>query len=62
MNIQDGLDDLIQKWEFWKVIRVSAWIARFRQNCRTKERIVGPLTNEELNAQIEFWIKRVQSR
>lgn len=64
VEAEDELDDLMKKWEFWKALRITAWIARFRRNCTTKceERLVGPLTTQELNAQIEFWVKRVQSR
>ena len=41
-----------------------AWINRFAANSRAKkaERIKGPLTTEEIQNQIRWWIKRVQAR
>ena len=59
---QDGLDNLIEKWDLWKAVRITAWIARFTKNCRTKEKVTGPLTTEEINEELEFFIKRAQSR
>ncbi len=59
---QDGLDNLIEKWDLWKAVRITAWIARFTKNCRTKEKVTGPLTTEEINERLEFFIKRAQSR
>ena len=45
---QDELDNLIEKWDLWKAVRITAWIARFTKNCRTKEKITGPLTTEKI--------------
>ena len=59
---QDDLDNLMEKWDLWKTVRITAWIARFGKNCQTKEKITGPLTTDEINAQLEFWIKRAQDR
>jgi hypothetical protein len=56
------LDNLIEKWDLWKAVRITTWMARFTKNCRTKEKITGPLTTEEINEQLEFWIKRAQSQ
>ena len=59
---QDDLDNLMEKWDLWKTVRITAWIARFGKNCQTKEKTTGPLTTDEINAQLEFWIKRAQDR
>ena len=44
---------------FWRVIRISAWIMRFLQNCRSKKsnRVSGPLTTAETEKQVKWWIK-----
>eukprot|EP00112_Aurelia_sp_Birch-Aquarium-sp1_P024216 Seg7543.1 transcript_id=Seg7543.1/GoldUCD/mRNA.D3Y31 product="hypothetical protein" protein_id=Seg7543.1/GoldUCD/D3Y31 len=45
-------------------MRLMAWMNRFATNCRAKkaDRIKGPLTTEEIQSQIKWWIKRVQAR
>ena len=58
---QDDLNNL-WKWDFWKAVRITTWIARFGKICQTKEKITGPLTTDEINAQLEFWIKRAQDQ
>jgi hypothetical protein len=42
---EDKLDELMEKFEYWKVIRITAWVARFISNCKLKqsERVKGPL-------------------
>ena len=60
----DAFDALLEKYELWRVLRVGAWIWRFLHNIRTvrKQRIVGPLTTEEIQKQTTFWIKRSQQQ
>ena len=31
---EDKLDELMEKFEYWKVIRITAWVARFINNCK----------------------------
>ena len=59
-----ALDDLFEMHELWRVLRVSAGVARFLHNTRTnrKRRVVGPLTTEEIQKQTTFWIKRAQQQ
>lgn len=47
----DNLDALLDKFSYWKAIRVCAWIRRFFFNFRTRKisRATGPLTTQELN-------------
>lgn len=42
------LDELLEKHELWRVLRVGAWVARFLHNIRAgrHQRVVGPLTTE----------------
>lgn len=56
------LDELLHKHNLWRVLRVSAWMARFIHNSRNKstERKKGPLTSEELKVQRRFWERRAQ--
>lgn len=60
----DQLDEVIQKCEFRKVIRITAWITRFIRNAKVKHRgrIEGPLTTDEIEEATLVWVKRVQHR
>ena len=58
----DTFDELLNKHELWKVLRICSWIRRFFHNCRMpiKERNSGPLKSVEVERQKMWWIKRVQ--
>ena len=58
----DSLLLLIQKFSFLKIMRITAWLLRFRNNC-IKQGIKrsGPLTTEELQELTTAWIKRIQN-
>ena len=61
----DKLDEILEKFQFRKAMRVTAWVMRFIGNCRPEKReyIKGPLTTQEINDHaVLFWIKRVQFR
>ena len=60
----DELDTLLEKSNYWKTMRICAWIMRFAHNVRSKKigRLKGPLTTEETNKARIFWVKRVQTR
>ena len=60
---KDDLDDLMVKWDFWKTLRICAWIARFVFNTRVpnEERRTGTVTTGELDTQRHFWERRTQS-
>ena len=61
----DKLDEILEKFQFRKAMRVTAWVMRFIRNCRSgkREYINGPLTTQEINDHaVLFWIKRVQFR
>lgn len=53
----DNLDALLDKFSYWKAIRVCAWIRRFFFNFRTRKisRATGPLTTQELNLVKLLW-------
>lgn len=60
----DELDILLQKFTYWKTMKICAWMMRFVHNVRSKTigRLKGPLTTEETNKAKIFWVKRVQMR
>lgn len=60
----DELDILLEKFNYWKTMRICAWMMRFVHNVRSKTigRLKGPLTTEETNKAKIFWVKRVQTR
>ena len=57
------LDDLIKKFNVWKVLCVCAWIKRFIMNCRPKiqDPQHGPLRAGEIKNAKKWWIKQVQN-
>ena len=56
----DGLDQVLEKHDLHRTIRVSAWILRFTNNCKTHEKQRGPLTTQEIENARLWWIKRAQ--
>ena len=42
-------DNLLDKHEFWKFIRIIAWVKRFITNFKGKTKLSGPLATEETN-------------
>ena len=64
IEIKDEADDILEKHSFWRRIRIMAWMTRFLHNGRvTKlERVRGPLSTDETEAQIKWWIKRERVR
>ena len=58
----DPMADLVHKFEFKKVIRVSAWVRRFVTNVCAKGDATqrGPLTTEEIQMSVEMWVRKSQ--
>ena len=56
------LDDLLEKFNLTKTLRVVAWSWRFVGNSRLKreERMMGPLKTDEVQRLHLFWTKRAQ--
>ena len=42
-------DIFINKFEFWKTIRILSWINRSSHNIKSKEKQAGPLKTDEIN-------------
>ena len=51
---EDSFDELLGKFNMWKVVRVGAWVTRFVTNLRVREgeRTTGPLKTKETQKQI----------
>lgn len=62
MRPKDRLDKLLGKVGLSKVIRIGAWLLRFKSNSRVKkhERMAVPVTTQEIQYQHLFWTERVQ--
>ena len=58
----DIFDELLDKYQLSKVLRIGAWIYRFISNCKkdSREREVGPIKTSEIKQQQLWWILRVQ--
>jgi hypothetical protein len=61
---RDELDQVMEKYELWKAVRITTWVVRFINNCRVKRlaRKKGPISTEETEEQVNFWIRRTQAR
>ena len=59
-NLPNTYDQLLQKHNLHRTLRIGAWIARFTYNCKSREKRRGPLITEELNPVRSWWIKQVQ--
>jgi len=53
------MDWMLQRFNYWKMLRITAWILRFRENC-LDQRHKGPLTTEEINDAETLWIILMQ--
>lgn len=60
----DSFDNILGKCAYWKTMRIMAWMARFLHNLKSsqEEPQRGPLTTEEIQCQVNWWIKREQHR
>ena len=56
----DWGNSLIQKFSYWKLLRVTALVKRFADNCRVKEKRKGPITTEEISSAETFWLRFAQ--
>ena len=54
----------MEKYELWKAVRITTWVVRFINNCRAKRlsRKKGPISTEETEERVNFWIRRTQAR
>ncbi|XP_002734893.1 uncharacterized protein LOC100366659 [Saccoglossus kowalevskii] len=58
-DLNKWVQDLLSRFPFWKLLRITAHIKRFADSCRGMRRI-GPLTKSEMSAAETVWIKMTQ--
>ena len=58
----DDFDQILEKHELRRTLRVTTWILRFIHNCRNKEKRDGPLSTSETEEAETWWIKREQNK
>ena len=51
---------MLQKYAYWKLLRVTAYIRRFIDYCQKKKENIGPLTAEEINLAERTWVRIAQ--
>lgn len=60
--VSDCFDDVLEKHDFRRALRVMAWVTRFIENCKKSRTLTGPLTTAEVERVKWKWIKRVQEQ
>ena len=56
------VDELLHRYSsYWKLLRVTAYVKLFVNNCKETEKQKGPLKTEELQAAERFWITQAQA-
>ncbi|XP_023711286.1 uncharacterized protein LOC111866509 [Cryptotermes secundus] len=60
LGVHSSLIDATRFSSYWKLIRTTAWIFRFKQSLLRRERFRGELTAAELAAARAYWIQTVQ--
>ncbi|XP_006816656.1 uncharacterized protein LOC102804930 [Saccoglossus kowalevskii] len=58
-DLNKWVQDLLSRFPFWKLLRITAHIKRFADSCRGMRRI-RPLTKSEMSAAETVWIKMTQ--
>ena len=58
---EDALWTLIEKYSYWKAIRVTAWVNRFLLNSKHGKLLIGPLSTTEIELAKNHWVRKVQS-
>ena len=58
----DVMDQLLERHDLHRALRVNAWVARFIRNCRGRQKLSGPLSTSEIDNVRRRWILLVQQR
>ena len=53
------VETMSSRFDYWRMIRVTSWILRFKNNC-TGEKQVGPITAAETSQSERVWFRLVQ--
>lgn len=64
VKASDELDKMLEKFNFMKSMRVTAWLKRFADNYKRKksERKRGLLGTDEMQGKMDLWVKRTQTQ
>eukprot|EP00794_Sanderia_malayensis_P020989 gene20989-23041_t len=57
---QEWTNGILQKYGYWKLCRITAWMKRFTDNCRLEHKLCGPLSADEITTAENAWIKMAQ--
>eukprot|EP00794_Sanderia_malayensis_P017860 gene17860-19641_t len=57
---QEWTNGILQKYGYWKLCRITAWMKRFSDNCRLEHKLCGPLSADEITTAENAWIKMAQ--
>ena len=59
----DALDHMLSNHALPRVLRIGAWVWQLIHNCRNqaRNRMMGPISTEEIQHQELWWIKRAQN-
>ncbi len=61
VQASDGLDAVLEKHDYLKAKRITAWVVNNFRSDQIKQR-KGPISIKEINEQIIFWTKSIQSK
>ena len=57
--VKDWAEGLLNKFPYWKLLRIAAYVNRFIDGCK-KSIWVGPITNSEIGEAEKKWIQITQ--
>ena len=60
-EIRRNLSAIKKNLKFWKVIWITSYSYRLLENCKHKEKLLGPVKANEKKAKV-FWIKYDQGK
>ena len=60
VDVSDQFDAVLEKFPFWKMVRITAFVLRFIGRCKGQKIEEGLLTSKEIESAELFWIKKVQ--
>ena len=61
-SASDGLDEVRDKRDLRRTLRIAAWVTIFISNCKTPKKLLGPLTTKETEKVKWKWMNRVQQQ
>lgn len=59
-NRKEWANTMLRKHNYWKILRITAFMMRFVHNCQQNVKRKGPLTTEEIAAAENRWLKIAQ--